>query len=189
MNTSESPESCTLEGCTIRPAQAKDGPELVLMAQALAQQEGHESQFSVEAFHQCLPVRHSEEARSVAEESTQITKIDPSLTLRMTPLFFIATLNEQPVGFAMCYPGYDLVSASRGMHLGDIYVKPEHRSQGVGRALMAEVAKECFARDGDWVSLTVQQKNMRAQRFYFKHGGQMVPVQFMAFGATALADF
>lgn len=154
----------TSESLTIRAAEAKDARAIVEMETLLAASEGQDTRLTEEAF-----LRDAIEGQGEAK-----------------PLFFIAEVEGEAAGFVMCYAGYDLLSACHGMHLGDIFVHAPYRNSGIGTALFAKVAEENLARGGEWVSLTVLRENIQAQRFYFKHGGVNVPVEFMAFGKMAL---
>lgn len=156
--------SYTSESLTIRAAEAKDASAIVEMETLLAASEGHETRFTEATF-----LRDAIEGQGEAK-----------------PLFFIAEIEGEAAGFVMCYAGYDLLSACHGIHLGDIYVHAPYRNKGIGSALFAKVAEENLTRGGEWVSLTVLRENVQAQRFYFKHGGIAVPVEFMAFGKMAL---
>jgi len=82
----------------------------------------------------------------------------------------VAEVEGVVVGYAMTYPGYGSISASRGLHLADLFVDPGARGQGVGRALIAAVARSCRDGGGDWVSWTVLVDNVRSRAFYERIG-------------------
>lgn len=100
--------------------------------------------------------------------------------------FWVACKPSIPVAFAMHYEGYDLASATHGTHLGDIYVQPEYRGCGVGRALMAHIADATLSAGGEWVSFTVVNENKEALKFYEALHAQEAPVHFMAMGRGGL---
>jgi GNAT superfamily N-acetyltransferase len=52
----------------------------------------------------------------------------------------IAFLGDVPAGFALFFPSYSTFLAKPGLYLEDLFVRPEHRGQGVGRALILHVA-------------------------------------------------
>ena len=58
----------------------------------------------------------------------------------------------------------------------DIYVAPDHRSLGVGRALFGECQKWAKKKGADGVSLQVAAGNTRARRFYEELGFREVSV-------------
>jgi ribosomal protein S18 acetylase RimI-like enzyme len=58
----------------------------------------------------------------------------------------------------------------------DIYVTPEHRSLGVGRALFKEGQKWAKKKGADGVSLQVAAVNVRARKFYEELGFREVSV-------------
>jgi GNAT superfamily N-acetyltransferase len=53
----------------------------------------------------------------------------------------LATMNGQAAGFALFYPTYSTVLGRPGIHLEDLYIRPEHRSHGLGRALLSHLAQ------------------------------------------------
>jgi ribosomal protein S18 acetylase RimI-like enzyme len=73
---------------------------------------------------------------------------------------------NEVVGYALYYPGYDSDRATRGVYLADLYVAPEHRRRGIGRALMTAVARECRDNGGRWMFWSVLKRNRAARRFY-----------------------
>src|SRR5215470_18012023 len=72
----------------------------------------------------------------------------------VTPAFtaVIAERAGEPIGQASFWPTYDTeASRLRGGWLSDLYVAPTARSRGVGRQLMAEVARRTAARGGSYL--------------------------------------
>jgi GNAT superfamily N-acetyltransferase len=49
--------------------------------------------------------------------------------------------NTQPAGFALYFTSYSTWLGHHGIRLEDLYVTPEHRKKGIGRALLARLAK------------------------------------------------
>lgn len=78
----------------------------------------------------------------------------------------IAETGGTVTGYAIFYHGYDTDSASRGVYLADLYVAPEHRRAGVGRALMREVAKAARRDGARWMFWSVLKRNRGARKFY-----------------------
>jgi GNAT superfamily N-acetyltransferase len=59
---------------------------------------------------------------------------------------FVAERDDALVGYALFHDAYEPSFAARGVYLCDIYVCPQMRRHGVGRALLSEVAKDAAAR-------------------------------------------
>jgi GNAT superfamily N-acetyltransferase len=78
----------------------------------------------------------------------------------------IAERDGEIIGYALFYPGYDVESASRGLHLADLYVIEPARHQGIGRALLAAVVRQCLEAGGKWIAWLVERGNTEGQRFY-----------------------
>jgi GNAT superfamily N-acetyltransferase len=77
----------------------------------------------------------------------------------------IAELDGRPVGFALYTFNYSVWEASRGIFVEDIWVEEDVRQAGVGRALMAALARECRVRGYGRIDLNVLHWNP-ARRFY-----------------------
>jgi GNAT superfamily N-acetyltransferase len=68
----------------------------------------------------------------------------------------IAELNDEPVGFALFFRTFSTWLCRPGLYLEDLFVRPAHRRAGVGRALLAHVARIAIERDCarlDWSAL------------------------------------
>src|SRR5271166_2449131 len=58
----------------------------------------------------------------------------------------LAFLETECVGFALFFPNYSTFLAKPGIYLEDLYIKPEWRGQGIGRALLVRVAQTALER-------------------------------------------
>lgn len=78
--------------------------------------------------------------------------------------------DEQPLGFTLLYPKFSSVSAIKNWHIGDLYVKPQHRKLGIGNKLLETAIN--FARQGNalFVSLNTALDNYGAQNLYENFG-------------------
>jgi GNAT superfamily N-acetyltransferase len=57
----------------------------------------------------------------------------------------IAELDGRPVGFALWFYNTSSFRGSCGIYLEDLYVRPEARGKGAGKALLAHLARRCVA--------------------------------------------
>jgi GNAT superfamily N-acetyltransferase len=68
----------------------------------------------------------------------------------------LAREGSAPVGFALYFHNYSTFLGRRGLHLEDLFVKPEFRGRGYGKALLrrlAAVARERGCRRMEWAVL------------------------------------
>jgi GNAT superfamily N-acetyltransferase len=86
--------------------------------------------------------------------------------------FFTVVAEEDGklLGYVAFYPGYDLETAGRGLHIADLFVHSPHRGRGVGKMLMAAVAKHCKHDGGSWVQWFCQKTNRLGLDFYTSLG-------------------
>ena len=63
------------------------------------------------------------------------------------PVLFceIAEWHGEPVGFAIWFPNFSTFTGRPGIHLEDLFVRPAQRGKGIGKALLAHLAKACVA--------------------------------------------
>lgn len=54
--------------------------------------------------------------------------------------------DDGAVGFALWFRNFSTWLGRHGIYLEDLYVRPAHRGQGHGRALLAALARECIER-------------------------------------------
>ncbi len=81
----------------------------------------------------------------------------------------------QAAGFALFFHNYSTFLGKPGLYLEDLYVRPEQRGQGIGAALMVELARLALARDCGRFEWSVLDWNIHAQRFYERLGATVMP--------------
>jgi GNAT superfamily N-acetyltransferase len=77
-----------------------------------------------------------------------------------------------PAGYACLYWTYSSVSATDVVLLNDLYVRPEHRGTGVGKALVAATVEIARPRGAAHVRWFPALDNRRAPRLYERVGAQ-----------------
>lgn len=86
----------------------------------------------------------------------------------------IAELDSDPVGFALFYMTFSTWLCLPGIWLEDLYVRPEHRRAGVGRALFAHVAEIAVKRGSGRMEWSALDWNTPALSFYQGLGASIV---------------
>jgi GNAT superfamily N-acetyltransferase len=84
----------------------------------------------------------------------------------------IARLDAEPVGFALFFHNYSTFAARPGLYLEDLFVLPEKRGHGVGRALLRHLARVAVARDCARFEWAVLDWNEPAISFYKSLGAR-----------------
>jgi GNAT superfamily N-acetyltransferase len=82
----------------------------------------------------------------------------------------IAELDGSPVGFALYFHNYSTFLGQAGIYLEDLFVRPEVRGRGVGRALLAELAATALRRGCGRLEWAVLDWNEDAIGFYRRLG-------------------
>jgi len=78
----------------------------------------------------------------------------------------LAFVGEEIAGFAMFFHNFSSWRGRRGIFLEDLFVRPEMRRKGVGRALLAELARIALARNCARIEWLVLDWNQPAIDFY-----------------------
>jgi GNAT superfamily N-acetyltransferase len=86
----------------------------------------------------------------------------------------VAEEDGQPAGFALWFLSYSTWLGKHGIYLEDLYVRPERRGQGHGRALLAELARICVERGYGRLDWSVLDWNSPTRRFYESLGAVSV---------------
>jgi GNAT superfamily N-acetyltransferase len=81
-------------------------------------------------------------------------------------------VDETLAGFAIWHPTFSTWTGRSGMFLVDLFVRPEHRRDGHGAALLIELAAICRRRGYARLEWHVLDWNTPAQAFYRTLGGR-----------------
>jgi GNAT superfamily N-acetyltransferase len=79
------------------------------------------------------------------------------------------------VGFALFFTSFSTFLGKKGLYLEDLFVVPEARGQGVGRALMLRLARIAVERDYGRFEWSVLDWNEPAIGFYKQLGASLLP--------------
>ena len=84
----------------------------------------------------------------------------------------IAEDASEPVGFALFFHNYSTFLGRPGLYLEDLFVKPEARGKGLGKALLAGLAKLAVERGCGRVEWSVLDWNEPSIAFYKSLGAK-----------------
>jgi GNAT superfamily N-acetyltransferase len=84
----------------------------------------------------------------------------------------IAYLDEQPAGFAVYFHNFSTFAGRPGLYLEDLFVEPQLRGKGIGKSLLAYLARLAEERGCARVDWAVLDWNEPAKRFYRKLGAE-----------------
>jgi len=86
----------------------------------------------------------------------------------------IAEYAGQAVGFALFFHNYSTFLTKPGIYLEDIFVLPQYRGQGIGKALLTKLAQIAVDRDCGRLEWSVLDWNEPAQAFYRRMGASIL---------------
>jgi GNAT superfamily N-acetyltransferase len=136
----------------IRPAERADVPLLLDLIRQLAEYE-----------------RLSEHATGTAERlERHLFGDDPAGEA------VVAEADGEPAGFALFFTTFSTFLCRPGIWLEDLFVRPEHRRAGVGRALLRHVAELAVERDCGRMEWSALDWNEPALDFYAALGAEPV---------------
>ena len=78
------------------------------------------------------------------------------------------------VAFALFFTNFSTFLAQPGLYLEDLYVKPEHRGRGIGKALLTRLGRIAVERDYGRFEWSVLDWNENAIRFYERMGATVM---------------
>lgn len=82
----------------------------------------------------------------------------------------IAELDGRPVGFALWYYTFSTFQGRHGIWLEDLFVNPDVRGAGVGKALLADLARRCVREGLGRYEWNVLDWNQPSIDFYASQG-------------------
>ena len=84
----------------------------------------------------------------------------------------LAEEDGPPIAFALFFSSFSTFLARPGMYLEDLFVLPDHRGRGVGRAVLAHLARLAIERGCGRLEWAVLNWNQEAIRFYERLGAR-----------------
>jgi len=95
---------------------------------------------------------------------------------RPTGRLLVAEDGAALLGYVTVHTTYEKEVAARGCYLGDVFVVPDARRRGVGRALIAAAAGAARAEGGSFLWWTALPGNAGGQAFYRALGASGEPL-------------
>jgi GNAT superfamily N-acetyltransferase len=86
----------------------------------------------------------------------------------------IAEWQGEPAGFAVWFINFSTFSGRSGIYLEDLFVRPAHRGNGIGKALLAHLAGECVANGWSRLQWSVLDWNTPSIEFYKSLGAVLM---------------
>lgn len=84
----------------------------------------------------------------------------------------LCTVAGEAVGFAVYFHNFSTFMGRKGLYLEDLFVRPEHRGRGYGKALFLHVARLAHERGCGRYEWMVLDWNAPSIRFYESHGAK-----------------
>ena len=87
----------------------------------------------------------------------------------------IAEWSGEPIGFALWFLNFSSFRGRNGLYLEDLYVRPAFRGRGIGKAMLAHLARKCVDNGYARLEWAVLDWNAPAIGFYESHGAAVLP--------------
>ena len=110
-----------------------------------------------------------------AEQEVKATKEDIRNSIfgpQSTTHALICSIDERAIGFAVYFYNYSTWLGKNGLYLEDLYVSPEYRQLGAGKALLKHLASIAIDRDCGRLEWSVLDWNEPAIKFYQSIGAR-----------------
>jgi GNAT superfamily N-acetyltransferase len=135
---------------SIRPATLQDAPAITAMIHEFAEFEHLET--------------------SVLEEDIERDGFGPAPKFRAV----VAEWNGEPAGYAIFFEFYSSFQGRAGIFIDDLFVRPQYRQQGIGKALLAHVAALAYKEGYFCLRWEVLDWNATAIDFYRSLGASFM---------------
>ena len=154
-----------IPGVEIRPAVETDVPVILSLIRALADYE-----------------RAAPGAVPITQHQLHEALFGPQPAIEA----LVASIGHDLAGYALFFHNFSSWRGRRGLFLEDLFVRPELRGSGVGKALFAELTRIARERGCARIEWIVVDWNQPAIDFYKSQGAE--PVEGWTLWRTAVAD-
>ena len=138
------------DGFGIRPAEASDIPLLLTLIRELAEH-----------------TRLSSSMEATEDGLRSALFSDPPAARAI-----LGELQGKPVAFAVYFWNFSTFTGKPGLYLEDLFVNPDFRSRGLGRVILAHLARLALSRGCGRMEWSVLNWNERAIEFYASLGAE-----------------
>ena len=97
--------------------------------------------------------------------------------------------DETPIGFALFFLSFSTYMGNVNMHLEDLFVDPEYRGKGYGKALLKELGKIVIERGYGRLEWTCLSWNKPSIDFYLSIGAEKKDWELFHFKGKSLEKF
>ena len=97
--------------------------------------------------------------------------------------------DEKPIGFALFFLSFSTYIGNVNMHLEDLFVDPEYRGKGYGKALLKELGKIVLERGYGRLEWTCLSWNQPSIDFYISIGAEQKDWELFHFKGESLEKF
>ena len=87
----------------------------------------------------------------------------------------VAEIEQKIVSFALFFPNYSTFLTKPGIYLEDLFVLPQYRRRGIGKAMLSYLGKLAVERDAGRLEWNVLDWNESAIAFYQSMGAKILP--------------
>jgi GNAT superfamily N-acetyltransferase len=124
---------------------------------------------------------------------TTVERLTAQLSEERPPFeCLLAEVDGEPRGFALWFHNYSTWRGVRGVHLEDLFVPEQHRGQGIGKLLLATLARIAVERGCARLEWQVLDWNRPSIEFYEALGAQVMrewlPCRLDGAGLDSLAS-
>ena len=98
-------------------------------------------------------------------------------------------LNDEVIGFALYFLSFSTYIGNVNMHLEDLFIEPEHRGNGYGKALLKELGNIVIERGYGRMEWTCLSWNKPSIDFYLKIGAEMKEWELFHLKGDSLEKF
>jgi GNAT superfamily N-acetyltransferase len=121
-------------------------------------------------------IRELAECEKLAHEveATEATIADALFGASPRVYCDIAEWSGEPAGFQVWFVNFSTFSGRYGIYLEDLFVRPALRGKGIGKALLAHLAKHCVENGWSRLQWSVLDWNTPSIEFYKSLGAELM---------------